>query len=179
MEYQKQTSHDIEQNHRTSLSKLLPNHQMGLSMWVSVIYVGVMPQLYLNILSVISRLGLSEEFHLIAILMRKTMIYFTMFKKELNGVPHFHLPFCSISSAPRLGASSFSASTSVSSSGSVRKALLLGPLMPRLSAICWSRIRLKAGERGEVWRTWRTGILPLLTRCLIDIQRKRGESEEM
>ena len=27
MEYQKQKSHDIEQNHRTSLSKLLPNHQ--------------------------------------------------------------------------------------------------------------------------------------------------------
>ena len=174
MEYQKQKSHDIEQNHRTSLSKLLPNHQMGLSMWVSVIYVGVMPQLYLNILSVISRLGLSEEFHLIAILMRKTMIYFTMFKGAKWGTP-FSPPIL----LHFLGASSFSASTSVSSSCSVRKALLLGPLMPRLSAICWSRIRLKAGERGEVWRTWRTGILPLLTRCLIDIQRKRGESEEM
>ena len=161
MEYQKQKSHDIEQNHRTSLSKLLPNHQMGLSMWVSVIYVGVMPQLYLNILWVISRVGLSEKFHLIAMLMRKTMIYFTMFKgaKWDKWCTPFHLPFCSICSAPR----------------PFRPPLRCHPVAPSGRRCCWGLwcpgylpsadpgFASKPRKGGEVWRTWR----------------KRGESEEM
>lgn len=104
MEYQKQKSHDVEQNHRTSVqtaaqsSNGFVNVSFGHLCWsnAAIIFeytLGNFP--FGSIWKIPPHCHANEE----------NNSFFTMFKGAkwgtLNGVPHFHLPFCSICSAPR------------------------------------------------------------------------------